>query len=434
MTAVPPHSAVRQQYEMLPYPPVNPQDERHRLMHTWLEQLPMLNHYCFGGRQSFRDGFRALVAGGGTGSATIYLAEQLKHTDARVVHLDFSAASMDIAKARAQIRGLTNIDWVLDSILNIPQLALQPFDYINCSGVLHHLPDPDAGLGALLSVLKDDGALGLMLYGQIGRTGIYQMQELMRAVNRGETGIPGELDNAKQLLAMLPAGNWFKRCEDLWRADMASDADLYDIALHSQDRAYTVEQLYAWLADGHGLSLAFSAVHKGRSAYLPGLLLGRQHPPPPVLAKMTGQSQRAQYAMAELLSGNIMTHVFYATRSPQACAAYGDAALVPFFCNEPLNGPQVAAIFNQNGGEPFWLDHKHVGVTTVVHPGRHAAQVFQYLDGQRSFQQIFDLVRAEPASRAHGLSNQQLFDDFRSSYDILNAMERLLLRHPHAQS
>jgi hypothetical protein len=35
---------------------------------------------------------------------------------------------------------------------------------------LHHLPDPQAGLRALCAVLKDDGALALMLYGKYGRT------------------------------------------------------------------------------------------------------------------------------------------------------------------------------------------------------------------------------------------------------------------------
>ena len=37
--------------------------------------LPLLNHYGFAGRQSFQNGFRALVAGGGTGDATIFLAD-----------------------------------------------------------------------------------------------------------------------------------------------------------------------------------------------------------------------------------------------------------------------------------------------------------------------------------------------------------------------
>ena len=72
---------VRNQYEALPYPACDPLDEHRRLARTWLEDLPMVNHYCFAGRQSFRNGFRALVAGDGTGDATIFLAEQLRHSN-----------------------------------------------------------------------------------------------------------------------------------------------------------------------------------------------------------------------------------------------------------------------------------------------------------------------------------------------------------------
>src|SRR6266542_1730835 len=99
---------VRAQYEALPYPPWNRDDEPRRLVRTWLDDLPMVNHYCFAGRQTFRDGFRALVAGGGTGDATIFLAEQLRHTDAEIVHVDVSQASLSIARERAELRGLKN--------------------------------------------------------------------------------------------------------------------------------------------------------------------------------------------------------------------------------------------------------------------------------------------------------------------------------------
>ena len=93
---------------------------------------------------------------------------------------------MNIAKQRAQIRGLNNIKWHLESILNIPKMNLGLFDYINCSGVLHHLESPDEGLKSINSVLKEDGVMGLMVYGQYGRTGVYQIQELARLVNGDE--------------------------------------------------------------------------------------------------------------------------------------------------------------------------------------------------------------------------------------------------------
>ena len=58
---------VKSQYESLPYPPCNPEDDRKRLVMTWLEDLPMSNHDCFAGKQSFTHHFRALVAGGYAG-------------------------------------------------------------------------------------------------------------------------------------------------------------------------------------------------------------------------------------------------------------------------------------------------------------------------------------------------------------------------------
>lgn len=268
---------VRAQYEALPYPARNPDDEKRRLLRTWLDDLPMINHYCFAGRQTFANGFRALVAGGGTGDATIFLAEQLKHTDARIVHLDFSAASMAIAKQRATLRGLNNIDWVQASLLSLPRLDLAPFDYINCVGVLHHLDDPDAGLKALRAVLKPTGALGLMVYAEVGRTGVYQMQDLLRLTRRSDVEdntaaqISADIADARQVLAALPQSNWFKRGEDLYRDHRMGDAGLYDLLLHSRDRAYTVGQLFDWLVDAQGLNLEFTSTYQGRAAYLPYL-------------------------------------------------------------------------------------------------------------------------------------------------------------------
>ncbi len=90
---------VREQYEALPYPPRDPGDEKNRLVRTWLDDLAMINHYCFSGKQTFRNRFRVLIAGGGTGDSTIFLAEQLRHTDAEIVHLDISRAAIEVANA-----------------------------------------------------------------------------------------------------------------------------------------------------------------------------------------------------------------------------------------------------------------------------------------------------------------------------------------------
>src|SRR5690606_33784292 len=91
---------VRQQYEALLYPPRDPQDERRRLLEVQIDRLPLINFYCFKGQHTFQ-GARVLVAGGGTGDSTIYLAEQLRERGGEVVYVDISGASMQVAKERA---------------------------------------------------------------------------------------------------------------------------------------------------------------------------------------------------------------------------------------------------------------------------------------------------------------------------------------------
>ncbi len=432
---------VRSQYEALPYPPCNPQDDHQRLVLTWLEDLAMINHYCFAGKQSFKNGFRALVAGGGTGDATIFLAQQLRAmgaADAEVVHLDMSAASIALARERARIRGLDNIRWVHDSLLNLPALDLGRFDYINCSGVLHHLADPDLGLKALLGVLREDGehagAIGLMVYATTGRTGIYQMQQLMRLVNGAESDVQRKIANTRELLASLPPGNWFRRGEELHHDHKLGDAGIYDLLLHSQDRSYSVGELFDWLGSdspiGHGLHLAFSDVQRGRSPYLPHMVLGSK--PPAMTAALRQLPLRRQYEMAELMIGNIITHSLYLRQRAGCTAPYGDVAYVPFFYHEPLTGELAAQVFGSNRGQPFMLRHQHSGVSVMVNPGKYGAKILRLIDGQKSFGEIFDQFRADWRGQAAAPDNAALLADFAESYETLNALERLLLKHPDA--
>jgi 2-polyprenyl-3-methyl-5-hydroxy-6-metoxy-1,4-benzoquinol methylase len=159
-------------------------------------------------RARFR--FRALIAGGGTGDAAIFLAAQLRDTDADIVCLDLSDASLAIARERAALRGLQQrIRWIHGSILDLARLGLGSFDYISCLGVLHHLADPDEGLGALAQALSEHGAMAIMVYGRYGRLDVYAVQDLMRLVNRDAAELPEQVANlAAGDLERFNAFNW----------------------------------------------------------------------------------------------------------------------------------------------------------------------------------------------------------------------------------
>ncbi|HKW79701.1 MAG TPA: methyltransferase [Casimicrobiaceae bacterium] len=420
--------AVQDQYERFPYPLRDPAEENERIIRTWLDDLPMINQYCFGGRRRFDRGFRALVAGGGTGDGTIYLAEQLRDTEAEIVHVDISAASNRIARERAAVRGLRNIRWIESSLLALSPRDLGVFDYINCCGVLHHLEDPEAGMAALLPLRAEGGAFGIMVYAQFGRTGIYQMQALLRLINAGIDDPERKLDNVRQLLPRLPRSNWFARAQDLYREHViGGDAGMYDMLLHAQDRAYTVGEIYAWFEDRCKLSIQFTDVNRGPAAYTPRLLA------PPDDNRLWNEVDllplRRQQEIAELFSGSVKMHVFYATAGTGTKAPYGDLDYVPFFFHEPVTGQELCDLITRHHDRPFVLSHSFSGITTRVDPGRYAKYVLRHIDGTRTFREIFDRVRAEPQCANRPPGDDELFADFAGVFAVLHAIDRLLLRH-----
>ena len=143
--------------------------------------------------------------------------------------------------------------------------------------------------------------------------------------------------------------------------------------------------------------------------------------------------RRRQYEIAELLIGSIITHSLYATRSAACTAPYGDADYVPFFFHEPLTGEMAAQVFGSQNGQPFMLNHAHSGMSFKVNPGRYGPQILRLIDGEKSFAEIFDAFRAAWKGQATAPDNAALFADFADCYEALNALDRLLLRHPVAR-
>ncbi len=408
---------VRAQYEQLPYPPRNPKDELKRLKLTSLDQLPLVNHYCFEGRGDFRN-LRVLVAGGGTGDAAIYLAEQLKHTRSVVTYLDISRASMKVAKKRARIRRLKNIQWLHGSVLDLPGMGLGPFDYINCTGVLHHLEDPSAGLKALKSVLAEGGAMGLMVYAQHGRTGIYQMQELMRLINAGEQNIQQQIRNTRAVLESLPATNWFKRGEDL-AVDHREfgDVGVFDLFLHSQDRAYTVPELHRWLAS---CGMQFTAFAFEGLRYQPNQYLSD----PKLLSKISALGEVEQQAIAELLSGAITKHAFYCAAEEKSAPCIADEDMVPFLWGTHVSHREAHEQLAQAPGAP--IEFISLYLTIEYQPAEYTALVFKHLDGNNSIAEIVTRV----AEESNSTDTAAIRKEIRHLYSVLNELNLMFLKHP----
>jgi len=318
---------VQEHYLDYPYPHRDPEDDKTRLLKIYGDYLGEISHWLFDGKEDFKKGFRILIAGGGTGDSTVYLAEQLKDTDAEITYLDFSKNSMKLAQERAKNRGLKNIKWVNDSILNLPDLKLGKFDYIQCSGVLHHLENPDAGLKALTEVLSDRGGMNIMVYAQYGRTGVYQIQDLMQRVNKGVKARTEEVKNAWTVINGLPNTNWYNRGKDLL-ADHINhgDSGMYDMFLHKQDRAYTVPEIYEFV-DKAGMNfIEFNSAH---SRYV--LKLETYIKDPALLKDLKKLDKSEQHAICELICGSIIKHSFYISKKKKTVAKLTDLNNIPYF-------------------------------------------------------------------------------------------------------
>lgn len=121
-------------------------------------------HKMWGINKEFFKDKICLDAGCGGGRFVVALA---KSGAKQVRGIDISKDAIAEAKNRIQTRGLKNASVREASVLRIPYRS-SSFDYVLCSGVIHHTHDPKLGFDELVRVLKPQGTLFLSVYGRGG--------------------------------------------------------------------------------------------------------------------------------------------------------------------------------------------------------------------------------------------------------------------------
>ncbi|WP_296418766.1 class I SAM-dependent methyltransferase [Pseudooctadecabacter sp.] len=358
-------SDVQAQYEAFPYPERDPADEARRLITGSPSDPREMDHFLWGGQRDWSRPLRVLCAGGGTGDGLIQLAQVM--TSAKrpyeIVYLDMSQAARRVAEARAAARGLTGITFVTGSLLDAAEHGV--FDYIDCCGVLHHLPDPAAGFAALRAALAPGGGLGFMVYAPYGRAGVYPLQEAFGALFAGMDPA-ARLTAARAVYDKLPEGHVFKRNPHVVDHEV-SDAGFYDLLLHSQDRAFDVASLLDVMGQT-GWDLA-------------GFCKPAAYDPARFGAVPDGMDGPARWAVAEKLSGSMKVHVGYA-RAAGGAVPKGGMDRIPHLHGLPA-APLVKAV---QAGKA--LPIKHGGETVRVTLPKGAAPVLAGVNGRRSLAQL----------------------------------------------
>ncbi len=177
----------------------------------------------------------------------------LANPRAKITALDLSTTNLKRARLHCLLHLRLNVTCRRGDLLD-PDVASGPFSLIDAYGVLHHLPDPGAGLQALRGRLADNGLLRVMLYSHGARKGTEAARRALRRLKvRDVTALRGLYDR-------LPSGSRLAR-----RLAEAPDGDanhgLADAFLHPQVTTFRVTELKALLAESGMELLAF--LHTG---------------------------------------------------------------------------------------------------------------------------------------------------------------------------
>jgi SAM-dependent methyltransferase len=186
------------------------------------------------------------VAGCGTNQA-IFTA--LKFPNATVTGSDISRKSLALCADNAKQLGISNLELREESINQTTYQ--QEFDYVICTGVIHHNADPSATLQKLATALKESGVLELMVYNRFHWILQAAFQQAIRMFDTafGEIDFESELSLTRRLIDELTSDtllgrylSGFRNCEE---------SKLADALLQPVSYTYTVESLEEMVGDSN---------------------------------------------------------------------------------------------------------------------------------------------------------------------------------------
>jgi ubiquinone/menaquinone biosynthesis C-methylase UbiE len=144
-------------------------------------------------------GKRVLEIGCGMGTDTINFAR----AGANVTAVDLSRASLDLARQRAEVFGLSDrIRFVEGNAEELSaSVPVEPYDLVYSFGVIHHSPHPARALVEMRRYLGPDGTAKVMVYNRRswkviaivateGHGRVWDLQRLVARSSEAQTGCP----------------------------------------------------------------------------------------------------------------------------------------------------------------------------------------------------------------------------------------------------
>jgi SAM-dependent methyltransferase len=339
-------TAVKQLYDTYPFPP-DPLSNEPPPGYNWRWCWSVAHSFCTGQKPQRQD-IRILDAGCGTGSSTEYLIQL--NPQAAVMGIDLSEGAIAVAKERCQRSGISTVGTPVPefkrlSVYDVEELDGE-FDFINCVGMLHHLPDPIKGLQSLATKLAPGGLIHIFVYAELGRWEIRLMQQAIALLQGQDTqDYQKGVKIGRQLFANLPKDNRLVNYEATrWAMENQRDECFADMYVHPQEIDYNIKTLFE-LIDASGLEfIGFSNPDYWR----PERLLSQS---PELIEQVKTLNERDRYRLIELLDPEISHYEFFLGKPPIPAINWSDdealkAAMVEI--SPCLNGWPSQTLFDYN--------------------------------------------------------------------------------------
>lgn len=187
-----------------------------------------------------------LIAGCGTGCTATQMGHMFPNVE--ITACDITLRSIAYAMRMAEEFGNKGVHFEHRDIMDLDSME-KTFDFVECSGVLHHMADPAAGWRKLVSRLEPDGLMLVCLYSTKAREHVKAVRDYI-----AEKNIPPTPENIRKLRAEIIDTKGHP-LENITRfRDFYTLSETRDLVFHIQETTYSIPEIRK-IADDIGLEI-----------------------------------------------------------------------------------------------------------------------------------------------------------------------------------
>ncbi|WP_088240518.1 class I SAM-dependent methyltransferase [Calothrix rhizosoleniae] len=237
---------IRQQFDSCPYPRITVDKSPNKNTKELYIHNLLTSYYLRYQKVTDTKGKVILDAGCGTGWKSLVLAEA--NPGAKIVGVDISEQSINLARQRLAYHGFDNTEFHVLSVEDLPQLDYQ-FDYINCDELLYLFPEPAEALQAMKAVLKPDGIIRSNLHSSIQRFNYFRAQKVFTIMGLMDEN-PTELEMDIVIEFMKALKDNINLKAETWTSNYEGEDKQQNILMNylfQGDKGYTITDMFTAL-------------------------------------------------------------------------------------------------------------------------------------------------------------------------------------------